>query len=241
MTTKPDKCQEAFEKWYGNHYDFSKSYNGNYKSITIHRFYECWQAAWQASREPVAEDYSDVCDVFAYIKEKQERGYFTHPAIVKLCDMVSREQPAGDNREALPAEYQSDICDIVSKYGCADIYNATEEIIQCVSSHYAALTTPAAPVAAEYKRICDKPEEHRSLEEMKFHRDYQAATKPAAQTVPQEVVDALKFYASRKTYRDEAFVDRGDGTHDQSLAILADEGYTARKALALLTDGKDKP
>ena len=41
---------------------------------------------------PIAEDYCDHVDVFEYIRDKQARGYFTHPAIVKLMGMA---QPTG--------------------------------------------------------------------------------------------------------------------------------------------------
>ena len=37
---------------------------------------------------PIAEDYTDDADVFEYIRDKQARGYFTHPAIVKLMVMA---------------------------------------------------------------------------------------------------------------------------------------------------------
>ena len=41
---------------------------------------------------PISEDYSVAAAVFNYIRDKQARGYFTHPAIVKLMGMA---QPRG--------------------------------------------------------------------------------------------------------------------------------------------------
>jgi NAD(P)-dependent dehydrogenase (short-subunit alcohol dehydrogenase family) len=206
---------------------------------------DCREALKQASAAYEAErarylggiaEYEDNQSAFIGCMEKAVAAW-----------QASREQPAGDMSEVMDA-YKL-LCKFIP-YGGAE-HRALDTLSK------AALTTPAAPVDAEVEedgitqRLLNAcvgwPNTtiswpHRLLHEARDEIEkLRAATKPAAQTVPQEVVDALKFYASRKTYRDEAFVDRGDGTHDQSLAILADEGYTARKALALLTDGKDKP
>lgn len=59
------------------------------------------------------------------------------------------EKPTDEKRAALDAAYQEDICSIVSRYGVTDIYNATEEVMQCASRYYNTLTTPPDTVGDE--------------------------------------------------------------------------------------------
>jgi hypothetical protein len=60
-----------------------------------------------------------------------------------------------------------------------------------------------------------------------------ASTQSTPAPEPEGLREALEFYADRKRYENGSVeIERGDGTYDDSIEILEDEGAVARQALA---------
>jgi hypothetical protein len=172
------------------------------------------------------EDYTDDVDVFKYIREKQGLGHFTHPAIVNLFDMAKAQTDDAVCNHVCP---QCGVTDSAQRpHKTANHYGGLhgDWSVKCCACGYN-VKDPNKPAAVKKWNT--------NLREVSLSLAIRAATKPAAQTVPQEVVDALEWYANKSNWDD----DVGYKPRLEDRAIGSDQGRRASEALALLTDGKE--
>jgi len=221
MTPKTDDCREAFEcKNCGRVTDTKDWAYDKYLSCcpmrSVKKVLIVDKAAWTAATVQPTEGHEWDRSGERCLK-CGDKDWMNTP----VCN---GKQPAGDNREAFTEKQIADMAQAISDNGYQ--YEKNKSRLK------AALTTPAAPVAAEVMEAVNRIVElARKMNDplfpipSGFTKDLllltRAATKPAAQTVPQEVIqmlEAIQGYSKDHVSRE-----------------------LASEVLALLTDGKEKP
>jgi hypothetical protein len=229
MTPKTDDCREAFEcKNCGRVTDTKDWAYDKYLSCcpmrSVKKVLIVDKAAWNAATVQPTEGHEWDRSGERCLK-CGDKDWMNTP----VCN---GKQPAGDNREAFTEKQIADMAQAISDNGYQ--YEKNKSRLK------AALTTPAAPVAAEVHvqrcfELLDRIEiqckavSHPvgGIDEIKTR--IRAATNPAAQTVPQEV--ALEWLA-------ELIYLREYGKIGARWAANESKEVWRAKAIALLTDGK---